>query len=191
MRTTRIYEDKYGCLSAIISEDDRIICAASRIVPDGTSVQWYAWTAAWRWLLHHDPDECADETQRWAAAIRSTDRLIAEAKLDWIAPNDIDDEVLIEKVVGRKSKILSPNDLVDVLKSDTAVNEDEEDIQKASLVYEDCFFCTMFITKCVDEKYLVLVRGEAGELKCPFVCGIGAKQLVRYLLITPVLKQIG
>ena len=58
------------------------------------------------------------------------------------------------------------------------------------MAYETYYSNQMFIIKCTDEQYLVLVRGEAGVLKSPFVCGIDAKQLVSYLLLTRVLKPI-
>ena len=195
MKKTYIYEDDSGYLNAISFEDERVIGAAGLISPDGTSDQWFAWLEAWEWLpdcnpdWQCDPDLRAKEMPKLADEIRTKDKFIAEAMFDWVNPIDVDDEKLIEMLVGRASKILSPDDLAETLMTDEAANENEEDIQKASQVYKTYFYKHMFVVKCADEKYLVLIRGEAGVLKSPFVCGIDAKQLVGYLLFFSITSK--
>lgn len=124
-----------------------------------------------------------------ADEIRAKDKFIAEAMFDWVDPIDVDDEKLIEMLVGRASKILSPDDFAETLMTDETANENEEDIQKASQVYKTYFSKHTFVVRCADEKYLVLIRGEAGVLKSPFVCGIDAKQLFSYLLFLPIISK--
>ena len=195
MKKTCIYEDDSGYLSAVSFEDERVLCAAGLISPDGTSDQWFAWLEAWEWLpdcnpdWQCDPDWRAKEMPKLAAEIREKNRFVAEAWFDWVDPIDVDDEKLIEMLVGRASKILHPADLIDVLMAGETVNGNETDVQKASQVYKTYFSKHMFVVKCADEKYLVLIRSEAGVLKSPFVCGIDVKQPVGYLLFSSIASK--